>query len=72
MLEAVIPYWETKNGDLTSLELLPVSLSANGTKALQGLPQPAEDTGFVDRLAKMSEPYGTKMTLRDGLIHCEW
>ena len=67
-----MPYWETRGGELTRLELLPVTLSMDGTHALQGLPQKAENADFIERLAAMSAPYGTKMTLRDGIVHCEW
>ncbi|MDY3286955.1 MAG: CapA family protein [Eubacteriales bacterium] len=72
MAQTVVPYWETRGGELTRLELLPVTLSMDGTHALQGLPQKAENADFIERLAAMSAPYGTKMTLRDGIVRCEW
>lgn len=72
MLQTVIPYWETENGDLTRLELLPVELIANGNQSLLGLPRPAENTAFMKALADMSRPYGTEIDLRDGIGHCRW
>ncbi len=72
MLEAVIPYWETKDGKLTHLELLPITLSMGDNRALQGLPQISEDISFIDRLAKISLPYGTKITMQNGVAVCEW
>ena len=72
MRQTVVPYWETENGKLTRLELLPLELPIKGNRSLQGLPVPAQEPSFFDRLAKMSEPYGTKMTLQDGVIHCKW
>ena len=74
MRETVIPYWETdKNGKLTHLELLPVTLMKEGVnKAQQGLPALSEDVSFIDHLAEISKPYGTKITMKDGVAVCEW
>lgn len=72
MAETVIPYWEMENGELTRLELLPVTCCNNKIQSLAGLPTVAENPGFVSRLAEMSEPFGVKMELVDGIIRCKW
>ena len=73
MAQAVIPYWETdENGDLTKLELMPIEMSMSDTRAMEGLPIPAKDTSFMDRLAEMSAPYGTKIVAENGVYRCEW
>lgn len=73
MLETVIPYWETENGKITKLELLPVDIQTDGIQGLRGLPRVAKDTSFIDRLAKLSAPYGLKMKLdKDGIVKCSW
>ena len=74
MRETVIPYWETdKDGKLTHLELLPVTLMKEGAnKSQMGLPALSEDVSFIDHLAKISAPYGTKITMKDGVAVCEW
>ena len=72
MSEAVVPYWEMENGELTKLELLPVICRKNENKSVSGLPVVAEDPAFAERLAKMSEPYGVKMKLENGIIKCSW
>ena len=73
MNETVIPYWETdENGDLTYLELLPVELSMGGKKSDEGLPFVAKDTSFIERLAKISEPYGTKIKMEGNVAVCKW
>ena len=73
MNETVIPYWETdENGDLTHLELLPISLSMGGKKSEEGLPSIAEDTHFIDRLAEMSKPYGTEIKMKGKVAVCKW
>ena len=73
MLETVIPYWETdENNKLTKLELLPVTIMKGGNKAERGLPALSTDLSFIDRLAEMSAPYGTKIYMKDGVAVCEW
>ena len=73
MLETVIPYWETdENNKLTKLELLPVTIMKDGNKAERGLPALSTDLSFIDRLAEMSAPYGTKIYMKDGVAVCEW
>ena len=72
MSEAIVPYWEMENGELTKLELLPVTCHQNENKSISGLPVVAENADFAARLAKMSEPYGVTMKLEDGIIRCSW
>ena len=73
MNETVIPYWETDdNGDLTHLELLPLSLSMHGKKSDEGLPFISKDTGFIEKLAKISEAYGTKIEMQGEVAVCKW
>lgn len=59
MLETFIPYFEIKDGKLTLLELLPVSLGYGEPKETRGIPRPANDTSFMDRLIEISKPFGT-------------
>jgi poly-gamma-glutamate synthesis protein (capsule biosynthesis protein) len=72
MNESVIPYWEMENGKLTKLELMPIKIAMEGHKSDIGLPRADENPEFFDRFAKMSEPYGVKMSLENGIIKCEW
>ena len=73
MLETVIPYWET-DGDkkLTRMTLMPVKASKGEGYMLEGLPRPARNTDFMQDLAKMSEPYGVKISEKSGEWICEW
>ena len=59
-------------GQLTKLELLPVTCHQNENKSISGLPVVAENPAFAERLAKLSEPYGVKMKLENGIIQCSW
>lgn len=72
MAEAVIPYWEMENGEMTKLELLPINCKKHGNKSLSGLPVQDEEAVFAARLAKMSAPFGVQMELKDGVIVCSW
>ena len=67
MFEAVVPYWEAENGKLTKLQLMPVELHFDEPKSTGGWPSPKADAGILERLQKMSEPYGTKMTIENGI-----
>lgn len=72
MLETVIPMWETDGKELKRLELMPIKVSCGEGKHIEGLPQPAADTGFIDRLAQMSRPYGVEITMENGVAVCRW
>lgn len=67
MYEAVIPYWEAKDGKLTSLTLMPIELGYGLPRSQSGWPKPAPNSGIIERLAKMSEPYGTKIKIENGV-----
>ncbi len=73
MFRSVIPYWETDGTKLTKLLLMPIEMSMDGNKSESGLPRRSYNSEIVDYLAKMCEPYGTKLKLRDdGIIVCQW
>ena len=68
MMEAVIPYFEMENGELTKLELLPIELGFGEPRYRLGNPRVCKDRGIIERYAEMSESYGTKITLNgDGI-----
>lgn len=72
MLETVIPLWETEGKRLKSLKLMPIKVSKGEGKHTEGLPKPATDTRFIERLAELSAPYGVKIELEDGIAVCKW
>ena len=72
MREAVIPFWETDGKKLKSLKLMPIYESCGEGKHIEGLPQKAKDVAFMDKLAKMSKPYGVEIKQEDGLWACYW
>jgi len=65
MMEAVIPYFEMENGELTHLELFPIELGFGQPRYRLGNPRFCADRGIVERLAEMSAPYGTRIAIND-------
>jgi poly-gamma-glutamate synthesis protein (capsule biosynthesis protein) len=63
MLESVVPYFEMVDGELTHLELLPIELGFDEPRYRKGTPSICTDRGIIERYAKMSEPYGTKIKI---------
>ncbi len=65
MMEAVIPYFEMEDGKLTHLELMPIELGFGEPRYRLGNPRFCTDRGIIERLADMSAPYGTKISIND-------
>ena len=63
MMEAVIPYFEMEDGKLTHLELLPIELGYGEPRYRLGNPRVCADRGILERLAEISAPYGTKISI---------
>ena len=67
MFETVVPYWAYEDGALCRLELLPVELNFGAPRSVGGWPRPRPDAGILERLAEMSAPWGTRITIKDGV-----
>ena len=66
MMESVIPYFEMVEGELKRLELMPIELQFDKKEVWQkGDPRFSTKHGIIERLAAMSEPFGTKITVND-------
>ena len=73
MMLSVIPLWETEDGKLKSLKLMPIELSKGKTKSEEGLPRRTSPEAVIDYISEMSAPYGvTFKATSDGLIECFW
>jgi len=68
MMEAVIPYFEMEDGELTHLELLPIELGFGEPRYRLGNPRFCPDRGILERYAEMSAPYGTRITVNENGI----
>ncbi len=71
MFESVIPYWEMEDGKLTHLELMPILLTFDVPKSRYGMPRINKNAGIIEKLAELSKPFGTKITIKDGVGICE-
>ena len=65
MMEAVIPYFEMEDGELTHLELFPIELGFGEPRYRLGNPRFCADRGIIERLAEMSAAYGTEITVNE-------
>jgi poly-gamma-glutamate synthesis protein (capsule biosynthesis protein) len=65
MMEAVIPYFEMEDGELTRLELMPIELGFGEPRYRLGNPRFCADRGILERFAQMSAPYGTEITVNE-------
>ncbi len=73
MFRSVIPCWETEGTKMKSLTLMPIEMKMEGHRAEQGLPRKCDNPEIYEYLAKMCEPYGTKITRNvDGTLACSW
>ena len=66
MLESIIPYFEMENGELKYIEIMPIELNFDKKEIWQkGDPRFSNKHGIIERLAEMSEQYGTKITVNE-------
>ena len=73
MFISVIPCWETENGKLTKLTLLPIEMKMDGKKCEMGLPRRSSDAAIGEYLANMCRPYGTQIHQNpDGTLSVTW
>lgn len=63
MLESVIPYFEMEDGKLTHLELMPLELQFEKPVWQSGNPRFSRSHGIIERLAEISKPFGTEITV---------
>ncbi|MBO4885500.1 MAG: CapA family protein [Clostridia bacterium] len=67
MFETVVPFWTYEDGALRRLELMPVELNFGAPRSVGGWPRPKSDAGILERLAGMSEAWGTRIRIEDGI-----
>ncbi len=65
VMEAFIPYMEIENDKVTRIELMPIDMGTDLELWQKGLPRPGFGKGILERLAAMSKPYGTNITIQE-------
>jgi len=66
-MESVIPLIDFEDGKLHCIDLLPIELGCGKKHSQIGWPRVAENMGILERLARMSEPFGTKILIDKGI-----
>lgn len=66
IFEAVIPYWEMRDGKLICLELLPVELGYGCKRSVSGWPRIDSGKAILENIQRLSKPYGTNIDIIDG------
>ncbi|MCI5850142.1 MAG: CapA family protein [Sutterellaceae bacterium] len=64
---AVAASWELEDGKLTGVTLYPITLGQHERRSVKGIPKLSRDRATLEHLARLSEPYGTKIEIEDGL-----
>lgn len=64
---SVLPFWTMEKGKLRDLVLYPLTLGLGEGGEQQGLPKLSLDPAPLEEIAKLSEPFGTKLSIRDGV-----
>ena len=73
MFRSVIPYWETEDGKLKKMILMPIELTMDGNHSQIGLPRRSHNPEIIDYLAEMCKAYGTEIRPSDdGLWEVVW
>lgn len=64
---SIIPYWKMTDGELQEIVLYPIELGFEETRYNRGWPSLANRTSILEKLQELSEPYGTKIEIEDGI-----
>ena len=64
---AVMAAWEMEDGKITGVQLYPVTLGQEKKRSQKGRPVMNKSEETLQYLAKLSEPYGTKIDIVDGV-----
>ena len=63
---SVMAGMEMKDGRLKQIELYPIDLHMDYPRSRKGFPELTKDNYILEHIQKLSEVYGTKMTIKDG------
>ena len=63
---SVLAGWTMEDGRVKEIELYPISLGMDRPRSQKGVPVMTGDEEVLRYLAKLSEPYGTKIEIQNG------
>ncbi len=67
MMESVLPSWTMRDGELEEITLYPIDLGAGKKRHQNGFPQLTKKDDVLKRLQELSEPFGTKISIENGI-----
>ena len=64
---SVLIGWTMEEEDVTEIQLYPIDLGMKKKRSQKGIPTLTDDISILEHLQKLSEPYNTKIDIRDGV-----
>ena len=68
---SVMAGWEMEDGEVKGISLYPISLGMERVRSQKGVPVMTGDEEVLKYLASLSEPYGTRIEIRNGVGHID-
>ena len=63
---SILPSWEVEDGKIKNVVLYPIDLAQKGTRSQRGIPSLSGSEDTLKHIQNLSEPFGTKIEIRDG------
>lgn len=67
--QSVMAGWTMEDGKVTEIRLYPISLGMERVRSQKGVPVMTGDENVLQYLAGLSKPYGTTITIENGVGH---
>ena len=64
---AVMAAWDMEDGKITQVQLYPITLGLHDKRPHKGLPRMSGSEETLRYLQQLSEPYGTKIRIENGV-----
>jgi poly-gamma-glutamate synthesis protein (capsule biosynthesis protein) len=64
---SVMAAFTAEDGKVTQIQLYPIDMRMGAPRSKMGIPHLADNDDVLQYLAKLSEPFGTKMTIKDNV-----
>ncbi|MEN1969814.1 CapA family protein [Lentibacillus sp. N15] len=64
---SIIPVWKIKDGELVELNLYPIELGMEHPRSKRGWPKVVKCNDVLEKIQKLSMPFGTSVQMADGI-----
>ena len=68
---SVMAAFTAEDGKITQIQLYPIDMRMGAPRSKTGIPHLAENDDVLKHLAEISEPFGTKMTIKDNVAYID-